>query len=166
MANLCLAALEQLREFLTASDGVNAELAVIGARDMVFLRPLARETVLIEHVAAKIADESSASVYPVLYLYCTWMDNGLTRKFTKFSGPIHVLVDVRVSGEDFAGLDSQLVRYVEAVGAVLGDHQGKWTGNITFAGAYKVKFKAAELGGQNFIQRAEIEVELLGYDDG
>jgi hypothetical protein len=156
--------LEKLREFLLASDGVNTALNDIGARDMVHLSSLGDERILLENVPAKLADENRPSVYPSVYLYCDRMDNALLEKFRRFSGPIFVVADVRVSGERFTGLESELGRYVEAVASVLGDHHGQWTENLAYSGAYQVEFEEIELGGRNFVQRALIEVELQAHE--
>ena len=164
MASLCLAALDKLREFVLASDGTNPTLAAIGARDMVHLPALMDQNVLIQNVPAKLADENNATVYPAVYLYCDRMENALIEKFTKFSGPIFLIADVRVSGERIEGLDKDLARYVEAVRAVLGANQGQWTDNLAYSGAYNVRFREVELGGRNFIQTAQIEVELQAHE--
>ena len=164
MASLCLAALDKLREFVLASDGANLTLATISARDMVHLPALMDRNVLIQNVPAKLADENNATVYPAVYLYCDRMENALIEKFTKFSGLIFLVADVRVSGERIEGLDKDLARYVEAVRAVLGANQGQWTDNIAYSGAYNVRFRKVELGGRNFIQSAQIEVELQAHE--
>ncbi len=164
MASLCLAALDKLREVLLASDGANATLTAIGASNMVHLPALTNQNVLIQNVPAKLADENNATVYPSVYLYCDRMENVLLEKFTKFSGPIFVVADVRVSGERIEGLDEELARYVEAVRAVLGASQGQWTDNLTYSGAYNVRFREVEAGGRNFIQTSQIEVELQAHE--
>ena len=164
MASLSLAALGKLREFLLASDGANSTLGEIGARDRVHLPGLMDRNVLIQNVPPKLADENAPTVYPALYLYCERMENVLRKKFTKFSGPIFLSVDVRVSDERMDGLDEQLARYVEAVRAVLGANQGQWTDNLAYSGAYSVRFREIELGGRNFIQTAQVEVEVQAHE--
>ena len=57
MANLCLAALTAVRDYLLDGDGINATLAEIAGRDMMFLKPLSEENTLIQNVSAKIADD-------------------------------------------------------------------------------------------------------------
>ena len=131
---------------------------------MVHLPALMDQNVLIQNVPAKLADENNATVYPAVYLYCDRMENALIEKFTKFSGPIFLVADVRVSGERIEGLDKDLARYVEAVRAVLGANQGQWTDNLAYSGAYSVRFRKVELGGRNFIQTAQIEVELQAHE--
>ncbi len=164
MTNLCLDALTGVRDYLLAGDGINAALAEIGGRDMTFLTPLSEENTLIQNVSAKIADENELTTYPAVYLYCSRMDNELLEKFRKFSGRIWLVADVRVSQERFISLESQVARYGEAVTAVLGKHLGKWTDNLAYSGVHKVEFHGVEHGGQNFIQRAEIEIELQAHE--
>jgi len=163
VANLCLAALDQLRAFLLAGDGVNAALEGIGARDMAYLTPLEESNVLLQNVPSDLADENEPATYPAVHLYCSQMDNRLLRKFSRFSGPVEVVAEVRVSGERFVELDAQLARYVEAVSEVLANHQGTWSENLVFGGAYKVKFGPVREGGFNFIQSARFEIELKGF---
>jgi hypothetical protein len=164
VANLCLAALEQLRAFLLAGDGVNAALAGIGSRDGVHLPTLSEQSVGIQNVLAEFADENLAVVYPAVYLYCDRMDNQQIEKFAKFSGPVFLVADVRVSQEHLTGLDQQLARYVEAVQAVLGAHFGKWTENVAYGGAHRVQFREIKLGGRNFLQTARVEMEVQAHE--
>jgi len=164
VANLCLGALEQLRAFLLAGDGINAALAGIGSRDGVHLPALSEQTVGIQNIPSELADENLAVVYPAVYLYCDRMDNQQIEKFAKFSGPLFLIADIRVSRENLGGLDQQLARYVEAVQAVLGSHLGKWTENTAYGGAHRVEFREARLGGRNFLQTARVEVELQAHE--
>lgn len=164
MANLCLAALTKLRDFLLDNDGVNTALADIGARDIVYLPRLAEENTLIQNVAAKMADENEPVTYPAVYLYCDRMDNEQLEKFRKFSGRMWLIADIRVSAERFVDLGSYLARYVEAVTTVLASHLGKWTENVAYSGAHKVRFLKVENGGQNFVERAQIEIELQAHE--
>ena len=68
------------------------------------------------------------------------------------------------SPERFISLESKVARYGEAVTAVLGKHLGKWTDNLAYSGVHKVEFHGVQHGGQNFIQRAEIEIELQAHE--
>ena len=164
MANLCIAALTSLRDYLLDSDGINVALSEIAARDATYLPPITAETALLQHVPAKMADENEPSVYPAVYLYCGRMENQLIEKFRKFSGRIWVVADVRVSGERFLDLEAKLARYVEALVKVLEGHVGKWNDTVAYSGAHKVRFVGAEDGGRNFLQRAEVEIELLAHE--
>ena len=164
MANLCIAALTSLRDYLLDSDGINVGLSEIAARDGIYLPPMTSETVLLEHVPPKMADENEPAVYPAIYLYCEGMENQLLEKFRKFSGRIWIVADVRVSGERFIGLEAKSARYVEALAKVLEEHVGKWTDNLAYSGVHKVRFAGAEHGGRNFLQRSEVEIELTAHE--
>ncbi len=164
MANLCIAALTNLRDYLLDSDGINVGLSEVAARDGVYLPPITSGTVLFEHVPSKMADENEPAVYPAVYLYCERMENQLLEKFRKFSGRIWIVADVRVSGERFLGLEAKSARYVEGLTKVLEEHVGKWSDNLAYSGVHKVRFKGVEHGGRNFLQRAEVEIELLAHE--
>lgn len=163
MANLCLAALETLRGFMLAPDGVNSDLAAIAVRDEVICPELKERQILLWHVPAPLADSNEPLDYPTLYLYCDRMDNRLERKFRAFSGPIFIVAEIRFSAPSFENLEQRANQYVEAVTSVLGRHLGKWTDSVAFNGAYEVQFKPVETGGLGFLQRAEIAVELQAH---
>ena len=156
--------MDKLREYLLSPDGAKSKLVEIGARDMVHLPPLTQENVLRQHIAAKLADENAAVTYPGVYIYCDRMENKLAAKFRRFSGSVFIVADVRVTNERFEDLGEELSRYVEVVRSVLADHQGKWTDELAFGGGFRVKHLKIELGGRNFIQSAEIEVELQAHE--
>jgi len=164
MANLGLSAVQGLRDRLLAADGANPKLEEISARDMVHLTELTERNVLLQHVGSKLAEENAPVTYPAVYLFCERMDNRLAAKFRRFSGEVSIIADVRVSNPRFEGLEEELGRYVEAIRGVLADHQGKWTDEIAYSGAYRVKYRELELGGFNFIQSARIEVELQAHE--
>ncbi len=163
MANLCLAALETLKGFLLAPDGINTDLGAIAVRDEAICPELKDRQISLCHVPAPIADSNEPLDYPTVYLYCSRMDNQLERKFRAFSGPVFVVADVRFSGSGFAELEERTNQYVEAVTSVLGRHLGRWTDSIAFNGAYEVQFHPVEAGGLGFVQRAEIAVELQAH---
>jgi hypothetical protein len=159
-----LAALTHLRGLFLAGDGLGYEAGLIAARDGVELGSFSEVGVLIQNVASDLADESVPVSYPAVYLYTERMDNRLVEKFRKFSGAVLVVADLRVSGERFADLEGQLSRYVEAVGVLLGRHQGSWTENLAFDGAYAVRFERIRLGGKNYVQSARVEIELQAHE--
>ena len=97
-----------------------------------------------------------------MFLYCDSIENRLERKFTDFSGRVFLVADVRVSGEEIAEIDGDAARIVEAVTGVLADHIGKWTDNLAFDGKFEVTFSPVRLGGVNYLQTAEIRIELIG----
>ena len=125
MANLVFGGcLKVLRTFLLASDGINAELAVIGGRDMSYLTPLMDETVLFQNVPADLADSNEPVVYPAVYLYSDRLDNRLLEKFSKFSGLIFVVADVRVTEERIVGLEPAISSLCRGANGRVGEPSG------------------------------------------
>jgi hypothetical protein len=163
VANLCLAAVQAVWTYLLATDGINAALADIAARDSVELTELSDRTVRMQNVPPDVADQNEPVLYPSLYVYCDRIDNRRREKFTRFSGPILLVVEVRVSGERFIGLEALLARYVEAATRVLEARHGTWTEELAYDGAYEVQFREIRLGGRNFLQAARIEVEVQAH---
>lgn len=163
MANLCLAALEYLRGAVLAPDGINPAISAIAARDNVALGALQESQVLVQNIPADLADENEAVVYPNISIYSKTLDNVLLEKFAKYSGPMTLAMEVRVSAERYLLLERELARYVEAATEVLGARRGQWTPNLAYNGGYKVEFKEVRLGGKNFIQSARIEAGLIAH---
>lgn len=163
MANLCLAALEYLRAAVLAPEGINVALGAIEGRDNVVLTKLQDQNVLLQNIPSDLADENEAVVYPTAQIYSKKLDNLLLEKFAKYSGPITVVMELRVSGERFLSLEQDLARYVEAATEVLGYQRGQWTENLAYDGGYRVEFDPVRLGGRNFIQSARIEIGLIAH---
>jgi hypothetical protein len=159
-----LTAVTHLRGLFLAVDGLNSEVGLIAARDGVELAGFSEGSVLVQNVASDVADENVPVLYPGVYLYSERLENHQVEKFRRFSGSVLVVAEVRVSGERFTELEGQLARYVEAVGAVLGNSQGSWTENVAFGGAYEARFERIRLGGKNFVQSARIEIELQAHE--
>lgn len=163
MANLCLAALEYLRAAVLAPDGINPAISAIAARDNFELGAVHELQVLLQNIPSDLADENEAVVYPNISIYSKTLDNALLEKFAKYSGPMTLVMEVRVSAERYLLLERELARYVEAATEVLGARRGQWTPNLAYNGGYKVEFKEVRLGGKNFIQSARIEVVLIAH---
>jgi len=163
VANLCIAAIEQLRGFALAADGINERIREINFRDTTELTELNEESVLARNISAELTDASVVGTYPALFVWCAGMDNKLERKFTEFSGSLLVRAELRVSAEDVDGLEGRIERYVEALTAVLGAHHGQWTPNLAFDGAYQARIEAMSLGGIHFLQTARVEIEIVAH---
>jgi hypothetical protein len=159
LANLSITALEKLQAILLT--GANEALASIAARDGTYWKPLEDKSVVMENIPADLADQNRSVVYPAVYIYCVRMENLQRRKFSGgFAGPIHLVADVRCSGERYTGLESALTSYVEAVTTGLARNVGSWGENLAFSGAYTVKFDPVRPGGRNFIQSAKVELQV------
>ena len=153
-----MAGLEKLKGIVLL--GGNAALADVAARDQMQWKLLDEKSVLLENVGADLADQNRSVIYPAVYLYSARMENVLRRKFNGFAGPIRFVADVRCTRERYDGLERELAAYVEAVTMALGNNAGAWGQNLTYSGAYAVKFEPVKLGGKNFIQSAKIEIEV------
>ena len=163
MANLCLAALEYLRAAVLAPDGINPAIIAIAGRDNVELATFQEAQILPQNIPSDLADENEAVIYPNISIYSKTLDNVLLEKFAKYSGPMTLVMEVRVSAERYLPLERELARYVEAATEVLGARRGQWTENLAYNGGYKVEFNEVRLGGKNFIQSARIEVGLIAH---
>lgn len=163
MANLTLSAIEKLRSLLLAPGGLNDKLYAIAVRDMVPPLELDEDSVLTRHFSADASDKNTDLVYPLVFVYCSRIENRLETKFSEFSGRVFLTVEVRASEEALDLLDGQAARMAEAVGDTLAEHRGKWTDYAAFDGRYETKFEPAKVAGRNFMQSARVEIELLAH---
>ncbi len=161
MANLCIAAIEKLREYLLAPDGANHRAYAIAVRDRVQPPLICDPNIVARHVTPELSDSSEDNLYPAVYLYCERLENRLERKFAAFTGRVHLVAEVRVSGESIASIDGNAARLAEAVMDVLADHRGQWTPELAFDGKLDARLKPVEPGGAQFRQTARIEIELI-----
>lgn len=161
MANLCLAAAEQLRDYLLAADGLGPRLYAISQRDMVEIPNFMPPNVILRRADPNFHDEITETVYPAVLVYCERMENRLERKFTAFSGRVILVADVFVTGQTLESIDGDAERVAEAILEILAEHQGQWTDNLAFDGRLEVDFEAARRGAVNFLGRAKVRLELL-----
>lgn len=163
MANLAIAALETLRGYLLAPDGLNARVYAIAVRDMIRFPEIKDRNVVVRHASPELLDAGTTAIYPSVCLYCERIENRLERKFTEFAGRVFLVAEARVSGEDVEGLDGDAARLAEGVAETLAAHHGKWTEQLAFDGKYEVRFEPVREGGANFVQVARVEIELLAH---
>ncbi|MBI1356543.1 MAG: hypothetical protein GC160_19550 [Acidobacteria bacterium] len=163
MANLGLAAVEKVREFLLAADGLEPRSYAIAVRDMVQPPRICNASVTLRHVQPGLSDASTDTVHPAVFLYCDRLENRLERKFTAFSGRVYIVAEAWVSGETLASIDGDAARLVEAVMDVLADHRGQWTPELAFDGKADARFQPCERGGRNYRQTARVEIELIAH---
>lgn len=163
MANLYLAALETLRDYLLAVDGLNAKVYEISVRDQVNLPELRPEQFLIRHVEPEMGERTLPTIYPAVFLYCERLENRLERKFSEFAGRVFATADVRVTADGVEQLDGMAARLTEALTRVLAEHYGQWTDELSFDGRYEVRFDPLKAGGDRYMQRARVRAELLAF---
>ena len=161
MANLCLAAAEQLRDYLLAPDGLGPRLYAISQRDMVEIPNIMPPNVVLRRAEPDFQDENSETTYPAVLVYCERMETRLERKFTAFSGRLVLVADAVVTGQTLDSIDGDAERVAEAILNILAEHQGQWTENLAFDGRVEVEFDPARRGAVNFLGRAKVRLELL-----
>ena len=163
MANLALAALEEVRRVLLDVAGLNQRLHEIAVRDAVELPRIEDEQVVLRHASVELDDRNSRTIYPGIYLYCESMENRLERKFAEFSGRLALAAEIRASGENVSELDGVAARVAEAVADTLADQRGRWNANLAYDGKYRVEFEPVRRGGRHFVQTAKVELDLLAH---
>ena len=164
MARTTAAALDRLRNLLTHPDtGVNAQLAGIEARDGVILVRLAGDQFVFMNLPPDLADQSMDVSYPAVYLFAEEAQNVNREKFAYFSGSLLLGIDVRLTAENPANLESMLHEYVEAVLNVLQASRGDWSEGLSYSGRFGVRYSVTRMGGDNFIQSARLSLPLDQY---
>jgi hypothetical protein len=93
-------------------------------------------------------------------VYCEKIENHLKEKFRNFSGKAVMSIEVRVSQDRLAGIESQLQSYVDAATQVLDQNRGDWGEGMYYAGCYEASLGPVKHGGQNFIQIGRISFDV------
>ena len=156
MVFIASVATEKLRTILAGDAGVRATLPVIDDLEGVNLPPFHGRQVIAQNASPDLSEHSSVSKYPVLYVYCSKLQNLLREKFCTFSGEAQMTIEVRVSQDRLDELETRAQMYVDAVIQVLNQNRGDWGDGVFYGGTYEVAFGAAKHGGRNFIQIAKI----------
>jgi len=145
---------------LTAENGVPAAVAALSAEQAVELPSINAEQIIAQNVAPEIAERSTASKYPLVYVYCSKIVNSLTEKFRTFSGNAQMVVEARVSQDRLDNLETNLQTYVDAITQVLESNRGDWGDGVYFNGGYEITFGPVKHGGRNLLQSAKVAVVL------
>lgn len=144
---------------LAAEDGLPAAVEAL-VQQGVELAAITTEQILARNVAPEIAEQSTVSKYPLVYVYCSRVLNENREKFRAFSGESQMTVEMRVSQDRIDRIESNLQAYVDAVTEVLNDSRGDWGDGVFFDGGYEVTFGGVKHGGRNFLQVAKIAFVL------
>ena len=145
---------------MTASQGVNAEIAALAPPDQTAASLWQASQVRAQNAAADLVERSSGTQYPAVNVYCEKIVNNLTEKFRTFSGTAQMAIEMRHSQDRLEGLQDRLELYTDAVMQMLDAARGDWGDGMFFAGAYQVAFGAVKQGGKNFVQTAKITFEI------
>jgi hypothetical protein len=116
--------------------------------------------ILAQNVAPELAERSTASKYPLVYVYCTKIVNQLREKFRTFSGEAQMVVEARVSNDRLEEMEDLLQGYIDAITQVLDQSRGDWGDGVFYCGGYEVVFGGVKHGGRNFMQIAKVSLIL------
>lgn len=147
---------QKLQSILRGEAGVQAALYIINDLENVHLPLFHEQQVVAQNASPELAERSTVSKYPVLYVYCSKLINLLREKFRRFSGEAHMTIEVRVSQDRLEELESRVQMYVDAVLRVLDQNRGDWGQGVFYAGNYEVVYGPVKHGGRNFIQIAKV----------
>ena len=129
--------------------GVNVRIGALDGADST-LQAGGIRNILALNASVEISEKTGLVQYLALLVYCDKMSNTLKEKFRQFSGTAHVVVEVRHSQDELAGLESNADVYVDAVSALLDGSRGDWGSGLFYAGGYDVSYETAEARRQEF----------------
>jgi hypothetical protein len=150
----------QVVTLLSAPQGLNACLSTLAEAESAALPPVAQNRILSQNAPVDLAERSTDVQYPAVSVYCEKIVNQLKEKFRNFSGKAVMSIEVRVSQDRLAGIESQLQSYVDAVTQVLDQNRGDWGEGMYFAGCYEAALGPVKHGGQNFIQIGKVTFDV------
>ncbi len=116
--------------------------------------------VVVENVAAEIAEKSAGAQYPVAVVYCEKIANELREKFRSFSGTVQLVIEVRHSADRLEGMEYALEQMADTVTGILSASRGDWGNGMFYSGAYQVSYGGVKRGGRNFLQTAKVSCEV------
>lgn len=145
---------------LTAGDGVPAAVEALVVQQGMKLASLGPQQIIGQNVAPDVAEQSTISNYPLVYVYCSKVVNELREKFRTFSGEAQMVVEARVSQDRLDQIETNLQAYVDAITQVLDNSRGDWGDGVFFDGGYEVTFGGVKHGGKNFLQLAKVAFVL------
>ncbi len=143
-----------------ASGGVPDTVDALSAQQQATMPAISTQQIVSQNIAPELSDRSTASKYPLVYVYCGKIVNQLREKFRTFSGNAQMVAEVRVSQDRIEEMESHLQFYTDAIMQVLDNHRGDWGDGVFYGGGYEVAFAAVKHGGRNFIQTAKVTFVL------
>jgi hypothetical protein len=160
MAQIGSLTTSKLLRILAASEGVPAAVAILAAQENVSLPGISPQQIVAQNVAPDLSERSTASKYPLVYIYCSKVVNQLREKFRTFSGDAQMVVETRVSQDRLDEMESHVQFYVDAITQVLDMKRGDWGDGVFYGGGYEVTFGGVKHGGRNFLQIAKVTILL------
>ncbi len=159
MASLATASATAVFNLFTATAGDDFALDAV-ARGLSDVPSLSLASVLLGNASPEIYEQSLAIKYPTVNVYCENLNNTLKEKFRVFSGTAGVAVQIRHSQDQIQGIQASLETYATAACEILDDSRGDLGNGLFYRGGYKVAFTPVKRGGRNFLQVAQITLEL------
>jgi hypothetical protein len=160
MPEIATISTNKLMAILTGSEGVPAAVASQSQAEGSLLAAVSAMQIIAQNVAPDLAERSSISNYPLVYVYCSKVVNQLREKFRTFSGDAEMIIEFRTSQDQLDGMQLNLQSYVDAVTQVLDSNRGDWGDGVFYAGGYEITFGGVKHGGRNFLQVGKISFLL------
>lgn len=146
----------KLMAILTGSEGLPAAVTALSQARNLSLVPVSTAQIIAQNVAPDLAERSTISNYPLVYVYCSKVVNLLREKFRTFSGTAEMVVEFRISQDQLDDMQPNLQAYVDAGTQVLDSNRGDWGNGVFFGGVYELAFGGIKHGGRNFLQIGKI----------
>jgi len=160
MLQIAHSSTRKLMGVLAAADGLPAVVEALVLQQGFKLPAVTAQQIIAQNVAPDVAEHSTISNYPLIYVYCSKVVNELREKFRTFSGEAQMVVEARVSQDRLDQLEMNLHAYVDAITQTLDNSRGDWGDGTFFAGQYEVSFSGVKHGGRNFLQTAKVAFTL------
>lgn len=151
---------QKLLGVLAADVGLPAAVEALVVQQGMTLPSIGPQQIIAQNVAPDVAEQSTVSKYPLVYVYCNKVANELREKFRAFSGDAQMVVEARVSQDRLDQIETNLQAYVDAITQVLDNSRGDWGDGVFFDGGYEVTFGGVKHGGRNFLQIAKVTFVL------
>ena len=156
MLQIAIATTRKLAGILSSESGMPAAVTAISSQQGLMLPAITPRQIISQNVAPDLVERSTASKYPLIYVYCGKLVNDLREKFRTFSGDAEMIVEARISQDRIDNTDTYLHAYVDAIACVLDNNRGDWGDGVFYCGGYQVTFGGVKQGGRNFIQIAKV----------
>src|ERR1700675_1409651 len=97
MPEIATTTTSKLMVILTGTEGLPAAVAGLSQAQNLSFLPVSTAQIIAQNVAADLAERSTISNYPLVYVYCSKVVNLLREKFRTFSGNAEMLRGFRIS---------------------------------------------------------------------
>src|SRR5579872_2337458 len=116
----------KLMGILVGSGGIPDTVAAFAAQQNLSLPAITLQQIVAQNVPPEIAERSTVTKYPTMYIYCSKLANLQREKFRAFSGDVNMVIESRVSQDRLDNLEGNSQFYVDALTTVLDGSRGDW----------------------------------------